>query len=140
MGARAYYSSEAPSKYSHRPPLTAPCPISLSTFSTAGPPFLAPLQGRRPRMPLHPYLPVPLQTILQLGVGGGVKAGCNVWRALRNIEGERAMHTTWRHLGGKGITGEWQLGHHRGKVITGERAPSLPPPLIFVLWSRAGRG
>ena len=53
--------------------------------------------------------PPTLQTILQLGVGGGVKAGCNVWRALRNIEGDRAMHTTWRHLGGKGITGEHPL-------------------------------
>lgn len=46
------------------------------------------------------------QTVLQLGVGGGVKAGCNVWRALRNIEGPRALHNTWKHLGGRPVTGE----------------------------------
>ena len=26
------------------------------------------------------------QTILQLGVGGGVKSGCNIWRALKDID------------------------------------------------------
>ena len=62
-----------------------------------------------PSPPSPSLPPIPTQTILQLGVGGGVKAGCNVWRALRNIEGDRAMHTTWRHLGGKGITGEQPL-------------------------------
>ncbi|GAX73324.1 hypothetical protein CEUSTIGMA_g778.t1 [Chlamydomonas eustigma] len=41
------------------------------------------------------------QTVLQLGVGGGVKAGCNVWRALRNIQGDRAVHSVWEHLEGK---------------------------------------
>ena len=60
--------------------------------------------------------PPTLQTILQLGVGGGVKAGCNVWRALRNIEGDRAMHTTWRHLGGKGITGEHPLSSAHSRL------------------------
>ena len=26
------------------------------------------------------------EVLMQLGVGGGIKAGCNVWRALRDIE------------------------------------------------------
>ena len=51
-----------------------------------------------------------LQTVLQLGVGGGVKAGCNVWRALRDIKGSRAQHTTWLHLGGRPMTGQTEQG------------------------------
>ncbi|KAJ9525632.1 FAE1/Type III polyketide synthase-like protein-domain-containing protein [Haematococcus lacustris] len=35
------------------------------------------------------------QRVLQLGVGGGMKAGVNVWRALRDI---RQEHPVWQHL------------------------------------------
>ena len=35
-----------------------------------------------------------------------MKAGCNVWRALRDIKGSRAQHTTWMHLGGRPMRGE----------------------------------
>ncbi|KAL6763254.1 FAE1/Type III polyketide synthase-like protein-domain-containing protein [Haematococcus lacustris] len=35
------------------------------------------------------------QRVLQLGVGGGMKAGVNVWRAMRDI---RQEHPVWLHL------------------------------------------
>ncbi|KAG2452218.1 hypothetical protein HYH02_003248 [Chlamydomonas schloesseri] len=42
------------------------------------------------------------QRVFQLGVGGGMKGGCNVWRALRDVDG--SAHTAWRHLGGRRIS------------------------------------
>ena len=95
-------------------------------FSACSPRPRPPMQGwlLEPSPPSPSLPPIPTQTILQLGVGGGVKAGCNVWRALRNIEGDRAMHTTWRHLGGKGITGEHSLFRFLPLVL----APFKFPP------------
>ncbi|PNW84282.1 hypothetical protein CHLRE_04g228150v5 [Chlamydomonas reinhardtii] len=42
------------------------------------------------------------QRVFQLGVGGGMKGGCNVWRALRDVDG--SSHTAWRHLGGRRLS------------------------------------
>ncbi|GIL63203.1 hypothetical protein Vafri_17330 [Volvox africanus] len=42
------------------------------------------------------------ERIFQLGVGGGMKGGCNVWRALRDVDG--SVHVAWGHLAGKKIT------------------------------------
>ncbi|KXZ47999.1 hypothetical protein GPECTOR_31g363 [Gonium pectorale] len=42
------------------------------------------------------------QRIFQLGVGGGMKGGCNVWRALRNVDGSK--HKAWQHLMGRPLT------------------------------------
>ncbi|GBG00657.1 hypothetical protein Rsub_13392 [Raphidocelis subcapitata] len=36
------------------------------------------------------------QRVLQVGLGGGMKAGANVWRALRDV---REAHPAWAHLG-----------------------------------------
>jgi hypothetical protein len=41
------------------------------------------------------------QTIMQIGMGGGMKAGVNVWRALRDV---KVTHTAWRHLNGRAVT------------------------------------
>lgn len=47
------------------------------------------------------------QTVMQIGMGGGMKAGVNVWRALRDVQED---HLAWRHLNGSPITGVgWQL-------------------------------
>lgn len=45
-----------------------------------------------------------IQRVFQLGVGGGMKGGCNVWRALRDVDG--SAHTAWWHLQGRPITEE----------------------------------
>jgi hypothetical protein len=42
------------------------------------------------------------QRVFQLGVGGGMKGGCNVWRALRDVDG--TTHRAWRHLEGRPLT------------------------------------
>ncbi|MEW5300762.1 MAG: hypothetical protein WDW36_003669 [Sanguina aurantia] len=44
------------------------------------------------------------QRVFQLGVGGGVKGGANVWRALKDIPAGSTNHTAWAHLVGKGLT------------------------------------
>lgn len=44
------------------------------------------------------------QTIMQLGVGGGVKAGCNIWKALRDIKGDLAAHSSWAHFAANPMT------------------------------------
>ncbi|WIA34976.1 hypothetical protein OEZ86_013257 [Tetradesmus obliquus] len=41
------------------------------------------------------------QTIMQIGMGGGMKAGVNVWRALRDV---KVTHNAWRHLNGRPVT------------------------------------
>jgi 3-ketoacyl-CoA synthase len=41
------------------------------------------------------------QTVLQVGVGGGMKSGIAYWRALRSI---KDIHPCWAHLGGVPIT------------------------------------
>eukprot|EP00879_Flechtneria_rotunda_P018307 GHRR01019204.1.p1 GENE.GHRR01019204.1~~GHRR01019204.1.p1 ORF type:complete len:344 (+),score=106.88 GHRR01019204.1:112-1032(+) len=41
------------------------------------------------------------QTLMQIGMGGGMKAGVNVWRALRDIT---ITHEAWAHLNGKAVT------------------------------------
>jgi len=41
------------------------------------------------------------QTIMQIGMGGGMKAGVNVWRAIRDV---RAIHPAWRHVAHKPVT------------------------------------
>ncbi|EFJ47012.1 hypothetical protein VOLCADRAFT_61822 [Volvox carteri f. nagariensis] len=41
------------------------------------------------------------ERVLQLGVGGGMKGGCNVWLALRDVDGSK--HTAWQHLEGRRI-------------------------------------
>jgi 3-ketoacyl-CoA synthase len=41
------------------------------------------------------------QTVLQVGVGGGMKSGVAYWRALRDV---RDIHPCWAHLGGKALT------------------------------------
>ncbi|WIA33064.1 hypothetical protein OEZ86_006220 [Tetradesmus obliquus] len=41
------------------------------------------------------------QTVLQIGVGGGMKSGVAYWRALRDV---RDIHPCWAHLGGKALT------------------------------------
>ena len=38
------------------------------------------------------------QTVLQVGMGGGMKVGANVWRALRDV---RDAHAAWAHLRGR---------------------------------------
>lgn len=43
------------------------------------------------------------QTLMQIGMGGGMKAGINVWRALRD---NRCHHTAWAHRAGKPYTEE----------------------------------
>lgn len=40
------------------------------------------------------------QTVMQIGMGGGMKAGVNVWRALRDVHD---VHNAWRHLNGKPV-------------------------------------
>ncbi len=42
------------------------------------------------------------QKILQLGVGGGMKAGINVWRALRDVH---VRHSVWDHVADNPFTG-----------------------------------
>ncbi|KAI8477402.1 MAG: FAE1/Type III polyketide synthase-like protein-domain-containing protein [Monoraphidium minutum] len=41
------------------------------------------------------------QTIMQIGMGGGMKAGVNIWRAMRDI---RTIHPAWRHVAHRPIT------------------------------------
>jgi 3-ketoacyl-CoA synthase len=41
------------------------------------------------------------QTVLQVGVGGGMKSGVAYWRALRDV---RDIHPCWAHLGGVALT------------------------------------
>jgi hypothetical protein len=41
------------------------------------------------------------QTVLQVGVGGGMKSGVAYWRALRDV---RDIHPCWAHLEGKALT------------------------------------
>lgn len=41
------------------------------------------------------------QTVMQIGMGGGMKAGVNIWRALRDVQD---THTAWAHLNGKAVT------------------------------------
>jgi len=43
------------------------------------------------------------ETVMQIGMGGGMKAGINIWRALRDVSDN---HLAWRHLCGTPITGE----------------------------------
>ena len=43
-------------------------------------------------------------TIMQLGVGGGVKAGCNIWKAMRDIKGDLSSHSAWAHYKGRPMT------------------------------------
>lgn len=38
---------------------------------------------------------------LQVGMGGGMKAGVNVWRALHN---NKCVHKAWMHLAAKPLT------------------------------------
>jgi len=40
------------------------------------------------------------QTIMQIGMGGGMKAGINMWRALKD---NRSCHLAWRHLNGRQV-------------------------------------
>ncbi len=35
------------------------------------------------------------ERVMQIGMGGGMKAGVNVWRALRDI---KTVHGAWRHV------------------------------------------
>jgi hypothetical protein len=42
------------------------------------------------------------QTVMQIGMGGGMKAGVNMWRALRDVQDN---HLAWSHLQGVPITG-----------------------------------
>lgn len=56
------------------------------------------------------------QTVMQIGMGGGMKAGVNVWRSLKDVQDE---HLAWRHLNGVCVTGGWVLGFEKsghGKV------------------------
>eukprot|EP00882_Tetradesmus_deserticola_P000497 GHRQ01000548.1.p1 GENE.GHRQ01000548.1~~GHRQ01000548.1.p1 ORF type:complete len:504 (+),score=215.48 GHRQ01000548.1:478-1989(+) len=41
------------------------------------------------------------QTLMQVGVGGGMKGGINIWRSLRNVH---TMHPAWVHLANAPIT------------------------------------
>ncbi|KAI8472024.1 MAG: FAE1/Type III polyketide synthase-like protein-domain-containing protein [Monoraphidium minutum] len=41
------------------------------------------------------------EVVMQIGMGGGMKAGVNVWRALRD---NRSVHAAWRHLMHKPLT------------------------------------
>jgi hypothetical protein len=45
------------------------------------------------------------QTIMQIGMGGGMKAGVNIWRSLRDVQDD---HLAWRHLNGVPVTGTLQ--------------------------------
>jgi hypothetical protein len=46
--------------------------------------------------------------VLQLGVGGGMKAGIAVWRALRPV---RTPHAVWAHLKDTPLTGACACAH-----------------------------
>jgi hypothetical protein len=58
-----------------------------------------------------------VQRILQLGVGGGMKAGVNVWQAIRDVNN---VHRAWEHLKDTPLTGGWerarQASRQAGKV------------------------
>lgn len=41
------------------------------------------------------------QTIMQIGMGGGMKAGVNIWRALKD---NKVVHPAWRHVANKPLT------------------------------------
>lgn len=41
------------------------------------------------------------QTVMQIGMGGGMKAGVNIWRAVRDVN---CTHTAWAHLNGRAVT------------------------------------
>ena len=43
------------------------------------------------------------QRIMQIGMGGGMKAGVNIWQALRDVQDN---HLAWRHLEGRPVTGK----------------------------------
>lgn len=42
------------------------------------------------------------QTVMQIGMGGGMKAGVNVWRANRDLKG--CVHPAWAHVAGRPVT------------------------------------
>ncbi|GBF90942.1 hypothetical protein Rsub_03797 [Raphidocelis subcapitata] len=41
------------------------------------------------------------ETVMQIGMGGGMKAGINVWRALREVKN---VHPAWRHVAHAPVT------------------------------------
>jgi 3-ketoacyl-CoA synthase len=41
------------------------------------------------------------QTVMQIGMGGGMKAGVNIWRALKD---NHIVHPAWRHVANKPVT------------------------------------
>jgi hypothetical protein len=50
------------------------------------------------------------QSVMQIGMGGGMKAGVNIWCALRDVQDS---HPAWQHLHGVPITGEEAAGQFR---------------------------
>lgn len=73
------------------------------------------------------------QTIMQIGMGGGMKAGINMWRALRDV---RDNHAAWQHLRGRPVTGEpctaqapCRQAHKCGHQLPGAASDALPPCL-----------
>lgn len=60
---------------------------------------------RRCLLLAHHSPPAPPPThccpLLQIGMGGGMKAGVNVWRAMRDIKN---VHPAWRHVANKPVT------------------------------------
>ncbi len=102
------------------------------------------------------------QTILQLGVGGGVKAGCNIWKvisqtgcpwmtsttsalnlsnlqpvspekALRDIKDERAQHNTWEHLAGNPINGEQNVMQNDRLIWTKRKWRFVPTSILTTI-------
>lgn len=62
------------------------------------------------------------ETVLQLGVGAGVKCGVNVYRALRSF---KSPHPAWAHLGGVPVTeADLPLPLHGRLARPGEAGPS----------------
>lgn len=54
------------------------------------------------------------QTVMQIGMGGGMKAGVNMWRALRDVQDH---HAAWSHLQGNPITGVCAAGPQACRAV-----------------------
>ena len=66
------------------------------------------------------------EKVLQLGVGGGMKAGSNVWRAVRDVQ---VPHRAWQHLSSpvqeadlpRALEGDGEVRDDEMKAWAGER-------------------
>jgi len=61
-------------------------------------------------------------TIMQVGVGSGVKCGVNLWKAKRDVH---EVHDAWRHV--------WEKNGRRREVSTTKIRPRMPRSLHMLL-------